>query len=144
MTDTFDITQQPTAGGNTNAPASGTYGEKAALARLQQSFPATSPGAGPSVQPDGPAPMMSPSPGQVSTAPAGLPAGLLAPTQRPDVPAFTPPSVPGLNPVQSAQTDRQRNLAALDALVHDPNVSPLTREWAQNFIDKLISRSVAR
>jgi len=142
MTDTFDITQQPTAGGGVNAPSSGTYGEKASLDRLQRSFPAASPGAGPQVTPGGPPPMPQPSPGQVSTAPEGLPAGLLSPTQRPDVPAYTPlPAGPPPNPVQMSQTDRQRNLAVLDSLVHDPNVSDVTREWALTLISKLVSRS---
>lgn len=133
------------AGGTpVNKPASGTYGEKADLSRLQKSLPQTS--AGP--QPAGAQPMPAINPQPISPQPAaqgrpttgaapplGVPSVLLSPTTQPDRPVNTPLSSPSptavVNPMQS-------RLAMLDALANSPDVSPTTREWAQNLIDLLL------
>lgn len=140
--DNFDVTKQPMPGGGVNKPASGSYGDKANLDRLAQSFPKVD--APQSAGPGGMAPMPTPpSGGGVSSPPApGLPSGLLAPTTRPDVPVSTPlVSGPPPNPVLSASTSRQRNMAILDALVADPTVSEATREWARINLQNLIQGS---
>jgi hypothetical protein len=74
--------------------------------------------------------------------PPGVPAGILKPTMRPDVPASTPlVQGPPPNPVLQAQTARQRNMAVLDGMVNDPNTSEATKEWARNLIEHLIGMS---
>lgn len=137
----FDIAQQPSPVG-VGKPGSGTYGEGAALDRLKEQLPSpAAPGAGP--MPQGPGGMPMPAPGAgPAPKPAGLPAAIMAPTARPDVPIQSPldPVAP-VNPVQAAQTSRQRNMAALDALVNDPAVSAVTREWAAGMIQLLVKES---
>lgn len=71
----------------------------------------------------------------------GVPGALLAPTARPDVPITTPLAQAPVNPIQLAETERQRNLARLDALTSNPNVSQETKEWARVFRDNLIQAS---
>jgi hypothetical protein len=141
MADTFDIAKQTLPGGNTNKPASGTYGDQKNLDDLKASFPQAP--SMPGSASGGPAPMPTPpSGGGVSTAPApGLPSALLAPTTRPGTPVGTPLGAPPVNPVQAAATARQRNMAVLDALVNDPNVSTTTREWARSVMGNLIKGS---
>lgn len=136
--DTTDINKMPLAGGNVNSPASGTYGEGAALERLKQSLPAM-PGPGPS--PDQPqSPMPTPGTGGVSTPPTGaLPSALLAPTTRPDVPVATPLDMGMQAPV--SLTSRQRRMQILDMLASSPDVTDDTREWASLMIEKLVSGS---
>lgn len=143
MPDTTDVTKMPTAGGGMNKPASGTYGEGAALERLRAAFPlgggTGAPGAAPPQAPPMPVPAAG---GGVSTPPTGLPAGLLAPTSQPDVPASTPLAAgPPPNPVAQAQTSAQRNLAIATALLDDPRTSEATKEWAQSIINALVEGS---
>lgn len=136
--DSTDITQMPTAGGNVNSPASGTYGEGAALERLKQQLPATT-GSGPTAQPgDTAAPMPTPPAGGMSTPPAGgLPSLLLAPTSRPDVPVSTPLDLGA--PAPEALNGRQRRMQVLDTLANSPDMTDETREWATLMISKLTS-----
>lgn len=139
--DTFDIAKQTLPGGNVNRPASGAYGDQKNLDDLAKSFPQAP--SMPGSASGAPAPMpLPPSGGGVSTAPSpGLPPALLAPTQRPDTPVNTPLAAAPVNPVQAAATARQKNLAILDALVSDPNVSSATREWARTAMENLIQGS---
>lgn len=129
-------------GGGVNSPASGTYGEKADLSRLQQQLPAPTPGgtAGPAtpslpsvsqtpVRPQSPA-----APG--ASAPPGVPAALLAPTNRPYEPVTTPP--PG-GMVPGAVSADQRRIQTLSMLAENPNVSDSTREWAGLLLRALLS-----
>lgn len=140
-TDTTDISKMPTDGPAVNAPASGTYGEGAALERLRQSFP-VAPAGGGGQGPQPVPPMQQPPTGAgVSNAPTGLPPGLLLPTNQPNVPASTPLAAPQPNPVAAAQTMRQKRLAVLDSIVASPTVSEATREWATHLRDLLIESS---
>lgn len=137
MEQTPDVIDQVPAGGGVNTPASGTYGEKAELERLKQQLPAAEP-----VQPvpsstqAGPVPAQRQAPAVPSGA--GLPSGLTAPTQRPDVPALpnTPASV---DPYAGAVDARQRRLRLLDAMANSQEVAPETREWAAILVKKLAS-----
>lgn len=142
MSDFTNVAEQTLPGGQgVNAPASGAYGERAAVDRLQKSLPKAQP-AGPGAEtgaPVAPLPRTSPAGGQSA---GGLPAAILAPSTRPDVPAMTPLAQPPVNPMAEAQSWRQRNLAMLDALSNDPTRSPVTREWAANAKAKLIRASV--
>ena len=141
MADTFDIAKQPSPAG-IGKPGSGSYGEGAALDRLKAQLPEVAPGAGPTA--DRPAPMPLPVPNQAPTSPPGVPGALFDPTARPDVPVSTPLAGFGqapVSPVAAAATQRQRNMAVLDALVSDPNVSEVTREWAQTLIDRMVKAS---
>lgn len=136
-----DINKMPLAGGNVNAPASGTYGEGAALERLKQSLPMAETGAAPSAA-DPTAPMPTPPAGGMSTPPTGgLPSPLLAPTQRPDVPVSTPLGAPT---APMPATGRQQRMAILDALANSPDVSDETREWASMMVKRLVDTSRAQ
>jgi hypothetical protein len=137
--DSTDVSQLPTDGPAVNAPASGTYGEGAALERLKASFPVNPAPAG---QAPGPTPMPTPPTGAgIGTAPVGLPPGLALPTMQPSTPVATPLSAPAPNPAAVAQTARQRNLATLNALIDNPNTATETKEWAQIALRNLISSS---
>lgn len=136
MADTFDVTQQTNPGGNVNKPASGSYGDVANLDELKKALPQapTTPSGPLSTQP-----MPTPQTGSIGTPPQGLPPGILAPTSRPDIPASTPMAAPPS--AATPQSDRQRRLAIVDALLQAPNTSEVTREWAQHVKDALISGS---
>lgn len=141
MADSFDIAKQTLPGGNTNKPASGTYGDQKNLDDLAASFPKAPSQPGSVSGPGAPMPL-PPSGGGMSTAPSpGLPPELMGPTTRPNVPVGTPLAAPPINPVQAAATARQKNLAILDALTNDPNVSVATREWARTAMENLIQGS---
>lgn len=122
-------------------PPGGTYGEVAELDQLKQDLaPPAPPGmaGGPGPQPAPPAPGM-PQGTQMPAAgaPGAVPDVLLAPTQQPDTPQFTPlaPSAPPPGAVDA----NQRRLAVLDALAQSQEVSEETREWAQLVLTKLAS-----
>lgn len=134
--DASDINKMPMPGGNVNAPASGTYGEGAALENLKRQLPST-PSPGPSTQ-NPVAPMPTPRLGGMAPAPTpGVPSALLAPTSRPDVPVSTP--LAG-GPMPMSQSAAQRRLAVLDALANNPDVSEATREWAGILLGHLAGR----
>lgn len=140
MSDFSVVEQQPLPGGNTNTPASGVYGEKAALSRLEASLPSPAP-VGPGGQSGAPiAPLPNTSPARTGGT-GEVPGALLAPTTQPDVPQSSPLAMAAPSPLAAAQTWRQRNLVALDALSQSPTVSPETREWAASTRDKLIRAS---
>lgn len=141
--DTTDISKMALPSGNVNTPASGTYGEGAALERLKAQLPGTASVGGPTPS-DPTAPMPTPPIGPMGSPPAGgLPPALLAPTQRPDVPVSTPLQDPMAMGMPAPQTGRQRNLAILDALANNPDVSETTREFARLMMDRLIGSSRA-
>lgn len=140
MADMPDVTQLPAPkGGNVNTPASGVYGEGAALERLKQALPAPQQ---PTDTPPQAGPMPTPNPGAgVSNAMGpGVPQSIMAPTQRPDVPVNTPLAAP-IDPMAAAQSGRQRRLVVLDALENNPNTSDTTREWIRNFRRQLIENA---
>lgn len=127
----------PPAGGNVNSPESGTYGERAALDRLQASLPGQNPGSPAATQPmsppqgrPGPAPTP---PGQGGTG--GPPAALFAPTIQPDTPVSTPLNV-NAAPVVPQDGPAQR-LMLWHKLANDPAVADETRELAQRMVVKL-------
>lgn len=136
-----DINKMP--GPNVNRPASGTYGEKAALDRLQQSLPQSDP-AGPVMgggAADQPTPSMPGSvPARSAGRSAGLPAGLLRPSDRPDEPIGQMPVGP-VDPYAGAVGAQQRRLALLDQLANHPEASPELREWASIVRERLIARA---
>lgn len=137
MNESPDVLEQVPAGGGMNKPASGTYGEKTELAALQQELP-VSPGASSTEV----RPTASPATGGLgrpTSAPAGLPKGLLAPTQQPDVPPSTPLAGP-IDPFAGAVDVKQRRLQWLDMLSQSQDVSAETREWADAVKRKLIAR----
>lgn len=136
--DAPDVTQLPQTG-SIQAPDSGTYGIKAATERLAQGMsPAPAPGGAPGQPAPSVASMPSSAPNRPSTGPFGLPAAITAPTQQPDVPVGTPLAQPS-NPVAAAGDARQKRLAFLDMLARNPDISDVTREFAENLIAKLIS-----
>lgn len=138
--DPLAIEKQP-MGGPVNQPASGTYGEKAALnnlqAQLPQMPPAVQPGPGQQGPPVSPQPPITPtqpgSEGRPQTGgalPPGVPSVIVQPTNQPNVPVSTPlqgPPAPG----PMAQTSAQRRLQILDTLANSPDVAKDTQEWAK-------------
>lgn len=146
MSDIIDTEPVP-AGGGVNKPSSGTYGEKAAVARLQQQLPAVERPVGPGgaggqgpVTPPGPGPRPGPPPsgggGGQSPIP-GIPAPIFAPTNRPTTPVNAPLAEPGQAP--GVATPSQAQLRILDALkMHeDPEVA----EWAGMVFDYLVDQT---
>jgi hypothetical protein len=126
------IEKTPMAGTSVNKPESGTYGEKADLANLQQSLPPMGPGGGAE---GGPAPMPQPSPampgrpgGRPMNAPAGVPDVLLG-TEDAATPAAAP-NAPGASPEAA-------RLALLEQLASSTEVSETTRAWARLVLESL-------
>ncbi len=117
-----DVIDQLPAGGSPNAPESGTYGEDAALQRLEQALPGMEPDRSQAMQP---APLQPGGPEPAGAVP-GLPAGLLAPTTQPDVPVSTP--LTQAQPIVVGPSQQRRQL--LEVLSRSPEVSEETREWA--------------
>jgi hypothetical protein len=122
-----DVAQQIPAGGGQNKPASGTYGETAALDRLKSQLPGEATDQPAAVTP----PPMPSGPGVTPPSP-GLPKALMAPVA-PGIPATTPltqdvaPTVgPNAELVRTAQ-----------ALLRAPTTSPTTREWARLLLARL-------
>jgi hypothetical protein len=138
MNESPDVLAQVPAGGGVGKPASGTYGEKAELQRLEAQLPGSEPSA-PVPQETAPVPGV-PSGPAVPAPPPGLPRGLTLPTRRPDVPAATPLQGGPVDPYAGAVDARQRRLALLDMLTQHPDVSPELREWAETVKQKLIAR----
>lgn len=134
MAQPVDVLEQLPAGGNVSKPSSGTYGETAALDRLKAELPGGDPtqsrAIAPAPMPPGPA--MGPGGG---ATPGDLPPGILAPTRRPGEPTMSPLS-PGPPPMATA--DPERRIQLLHAIAADQSLSPVTREFAQRFLDSLI------
>ena len=148
MADVPELDKTPTRDSSVNSPESGTYGEKADLARLRQALPPMGPpgsqgtgGAAPpaGAPPAGLGPGLQRPTGRPAGGPTGVPSGVLAPTQRPGVPLSQPrdPGPPPMPP-RAAAADQQR-LAILDALTTHPEVSEETREWATLVLEALIA-----
>lgn len=137
------IEKTPTQNHSVNKPASGTYGEKADVARLKEQLPeAGKPAQGGS--PTGGPPPVRPStslpggkPGRPPTAPPGVPTAVLHPSDRPGVPLSQPLTAP-TPPLGGAETAQQARIALLDALASDPTVSDETREWARIVLEMLL------
>mgnify|MGYP003315848688 CR=1 FL=1 len=139
----MEIEKTPTANTSVNKPESGTYGEKADVAALKASLPPMAPpgaqgvgqGPGPGALPTRGVPQKE---GRPKNGPSMIPQGIMAGTQRPDVP-ISQPMAPGAQPMPPKQqaADQQR-LAILDALTTHPEVSEETREWAQLVMESLI------
>lgn len=142
MPDLTDVSQMPLAGPAPNQPDSGTYGAKAQTEALQKAIGMAPPTGGPAGQ-QGPPPMNGLPGGakpQASTGPFGLPAAITNPSTQPNVPGSTPLAQP-VNPVANAATPSQKNLALLDMLTKNPDVSDTTREWAQLVLSRLVEAS---
>ncbi len=138
-----EIEKTPTGDTALNKPASGTYGEKADLNRLKQALPPME--RGKQGAPQQGSPMPSPS-GQVpqrpmgrpTNAPSKAPAGLSAPSGKPNVPLDTSLRQQPSMPPRNSASDQQR-LAILDALSTHPDVSEETREWASIVKEYLVA-----
>lgn len=146
MADLTDVSQMPMSGPQPNEPSSGTYGAKAQVDALKKAIgmPPPNSGGAPGGAPAGP-PDMSTAPGGVKPStpggPFGLPAAITNPTQQPNVPSTTPLAAPPVNPVAGAQGQSQKNLALLDMLTRNPDVSDSTREWAQLVLNNVVQAS---
>lgn len=131
------IEKTPTSSPSVNRPASGTYGEKAALNDLKSRLPAMAPQPGPAAG-GGPAPMPSPdvaptpnNPGRPVKTPPGVPSVLME-GGGPAAPPVAPGAAPG------AANPAQDRIALLDYLASAPEVSETTREWAKNMLEILV------
>ena len=134
-----DVLAQVPAGGGVNKPASGTYGEGAALERLKAQLPILpqgDPQGGPAAPPPMPAPGMG---GAPPPAPPGLPQALLAPSAHPGTPVSTPLQMPAPIP----PSGREQAILALQNMAQDPAASEESREWAGAVLNKLIRASRA-
>lgn len=121
-----DVASQVPAGGGQNKPADGTYGEKAALARLESQLPSVDPAVSQATEA---LPTMAP-----QTPPArstGLPPGLMAPTRQPNVPVSTPMA----GPIMVGQGP-ERRVALWRALLEAPDVSEDTKRVAAIVLDR--------
>lgn len=123
-------------GNPANQPASGTYGDKASVERLADALPDPTEGAptdptagGGDLPPVDASGVTNARSNREAAGMPGLPAPILAPTNRPDSPAgATPLRGPG---DAATVTPRQQRLAMLDLLANSSEVSEETREWAQ-------------
>lgn len=126
------IEKTPMGGTSVNQPESGTYGEKADMARLSAELPPMNREgmAGPT---GGPAPMPQPSvampgmPGRPVTAHPGVPSAILGPES---VAGPGPAPAPVANP-QAAR------LSLLEQLSTSQEVSATTRQWAKTVLEAL-------
>ena len=125
------IEKTPTANTSVNKPESGTYGEKAAEARLKSSLPAMDPmvptNSGPAPMPQK-QPSMPAQPGRPTQAPMGVPGVLLSEGNAPG--PMNQPAAPAPNP-QAAR------LSLLEGLANSQEVSESTRLWAQTVLEAL-------
>jgi hypothetical protein len=131
--DVPDINTMAPATGAQNTPASGTYGEKADLANLEAQLPAMDPQAGMPAQaplpPIGQGPQSAPPSG-----PGGLPAGIMAPSNRPHEPVGQALTMPA----PMATTSKEQRIQFYWTITQDPSVSQEFREFAQLYIDSAI------
>lgn len=125
------IEKTPTANQSVNQPASGTYGEGAALDRLKASLPAMDPAVPTNA---GPAPMPPPqavlpqSGGRPTNAPMGIPGVVLGGGAAPG---------PANTPVAPAPNPQAARLTLLEGLATSQDVSETTRQWAQAVLEAL-------
>lgn len=129
-----NIEKTPTEDTSVSKPQSGTYGEKAGLARLQQALPNTG---GPQTQQGQQSRSMSQRTPQM-------------PRQEPGRPGRTPPGVPSAllagGPLGQQQPQQQQQpnqaqaaakVAVLRQLATSNDVSPVTKAWAQKILEML-------
>lgn len=125
-----DVLEQLPAGGNPNAPESGTYGEDVSLERLKAALPGVDQG-----QPAAIEPTAASQPSPVAPGPPGLPSGISAPTAQPGVPTSTRLTESG---PQAPGSPEERILLVLDLLVQDKDRSAETRELAEAIRNRII------
>ena len=137
-----ELEKTPMADTSVNKPVSGTYGEKAALDRLQQQFPtegAPSPEGAAPLTPSPGRPFQGGSPGRPPNAPAGVPDVLMGPTNT-NTPLNTPlvrPSETPAGPLGGSGTLSEARIALLQSLASDPEVSTDTQVWAKWLLEVL-------
>ena len=138
----FDISKQPSPDG-TNAPASGAYGQKAAVDKLKAAMPPAPPaqdqGGGMSVSP---APV-TPQPtgrvnegGRAAVPPPGIPSSIMGETALPQTPVNSPLAAP-VDPTSGATAD-ERTIMQLQGILQSNNVRPETKEWAKTVLDMIL------
>jgi len=120
----------PSSGGNVNAPESGTYGEGAALERLQSDLPTMDP-TQPSSPGSGGGTGAPPYQGAAAPAP-GLPPSILAPSNQPDVPVTSPLQ----SPLPAPQDPPELRILKLQQLQQEGTEE--TRQWATLWLNRLI------
>jgi hypothetical protein len=123
-----DVASQQPASGGQNKPASGTYGEGAALQQLEAQLPGTGggPGGPGPVQPT-PAPV---GPGLPPRQSGALPGAIAAPTRNPDEAISTPLTTTA--PVGAMPSEQRIQMYRF--LATTPSVSETTRAWAQSVL----------
>ena len=141
MAEPLDVDKTPVPGGNVNKPSTGTYGEGAALDRLNRALPgaqqnpppqAPSPGAVAPVPPGGQGPR-----GKNPDSPVpGVPGAIFTDTDRPNVPVQSPPPEVAGESIPSMREPEGR-LQVIAALQQSPD--PETREWANLVMEMLTS-----
>ena len=133
MADNPDVIEQMPAGGGVNTPDSGSYGDQAALDRLQAELPGLD-----SSTPEQPGAGALPPPYQgTQPPPPGLPPSLFAPSNLPNVPASTPLDAP----VPPPPDPTQQRILILQSLIEGG--SEEARQWAQIVLNKIIRSSQA-
>jgi hypothetical protein len=135
--DSPNVQQLPT--NSVSEPASGTYGEKAASARLEQALPLAPQGQS---SPQGPAPAQAAAPGPGPAGPPPTSADILlqGPTTQPEISPNTP--LAAMPAPMQAQTPEQAMLAKLELLANDPGVSKDTKVWASQMRDRIARGSL--
>ena len=125
------IDQVP-VGGGMNKPASGTYGEKAPLERLEAQLPDAG---DPQAAGQAPLPPMGQTPPLPPPA-AGLPRSIFEPSRQPGVPAGAP-MAPDAPPPPSTPSETVIRTMQMLAENKDRSVSRTTQTFAQNFLAAL-------
>ena len=126
MTLADDVDKHPIAN-PVNQPKSGTYGAVAETERIASAMPDPTP----VEQPPTPSPqgVTNVRSNRDAASMPGVPAPLMAPSNRPGVPVNTPLAGPGGG--AAVATPAQRRLQVLDHLANSQEVTEETREWAQ-------------
>jgi hypothetical protein len=122
-------------------PESGTYGAKATVEKLKQELGSAQQTGAPRAPEPSVSSMPPRPPAQPGTGPAGIPAAVIGPTQRPNVATQTPLMSAPVNPVAGAADARQARLAFWDFVSTNPEVSDETREFAKVVVQRLIGGS---
>ena len=134
MTLADDVDKLPIQGGGVNKPVGGTQGAKAETQRLADALPDPTPPPGeapPEVSPTGVTNVRS---NRDAASLPGIPAPMMAPSNRPGVRVDTPLEA---GPGAPTQTAAQKRLSQLDLLANSPDVNETTRQWAKLVIQQL-------
>jgi hypothetical protein len=126
-----DVSQMTPATGRVGAPASGTYGEKAALADTMAALPAPTPGLTPPGADRAPSGAGGPLP--LSPPSGALPRSIGAPSTRPHEPMATPLT----QPMPIAEEPSMQLRQQVEAWAHDPQRSDTFRAWAQSILNRM-------